>query len=352
MFFCKLFLLHYWQYLRQEYRYKCDKSDEDNLATRIEEYRRHSEKCSECVDDSTNLALRESELEETKMEMEGLVALHWIGSLHDASHYHIDEVDEVDTENWDGGSNLTSRYYRQCSNQEGKHDGPRVTHNEASRNICLGEEIGYGDDDSEDHEEEAAIFLAGFSRVSEVELECESTEDDEGDEWESTCESRNSVREIHRIEHDYIPKYRNQEREVVESDVPVEDIEAHEEIIEFRHATKDMTDIGNLDARESDDGSDANLHRKTYNRGYTERKLSNSIHIIEETHERDANPNHEHNRESLEKEGREVPVEKYNRAYQEKHQENNHSSTIRDRLPSSFWLIEVWSVEEIPPSPQ
>lgn len=326
--FCKLFLLHYRQYLCQEYRYKCDKSNEDNLATCIEKYRRYTEKCSERVDDGTDLALCEPELEQTEVEVEGLVTLHRVRSLHDASHHNVDEVDEVDTEDRNSGSDFASCDDRERSNQEGKHDGSRVAHDESSRDICSSEEIGRWDDDSEDHEEEAAILLAGFGRVSEVELERESTEDEEGDERKSTRESRNSIRKIHCIEYDHIPEYRDDEREVVERDIPIKDIEVHKEVIETSDTTEDVTHIRNLDTRETDDSTNPNLHDETYYRGYTEWEFPDSVHIIEKTHECDPNTDSYHDREPFLEERREVSVEEYERTHHEEHEEDDYSGAV------------------------
>lgn len=170
--------------------------------------------------------------------------------------------------------------------------------------------------------------MAGFGRVSEVELEREPTKDEEGDERESTCESRNSIREIHCIEHHDIPEYRDDEREVVEGDIPIKDIEVHEEIIETSDTTENMADIGNLDTRETDDGSNPNLHDEPYHWGYTEWELPDSVHVIEKAHERDPNTDNYHDGEPFLEERREVSVEEYERTHHEEYEEDDYSGAV------------------------
>lgn len=85
-FFASFLLFpHNREYLRQEYRNKCDKSDKENLATRIEKNGRDSEECGNSVDYCSDLSFCESEFKEAEVEMEGLISLHRILALEDTS---------------------------------------------------------------------------------------------------------------------------------------------------------------------------------------------------------------------------------------------------------------------------
>ena len=123
-FVCFLLFPHDRQYLRQKYRYKRNKSDKDNLSFRIEKNRRNSEKRCESIDNYSDLPLGEAEFEEAEVEVEGLISFHRILPLEDARHDDVDEVDEIDSEYGDGGSNLASSDDSKRSNEKAKHDSP------------------------------------------------------------------------------------------------------------------------------------------------------------------------------------------------------------------------------------
>lgn len=251
------------------------------------------------------------------MKMEGLVSFHRIFSLHDASCDDVDKVDEIDAENRDSGSDFSTGDDSESSNQKSQHDRPRIAHDDSAGDIGSSEQICHGNDDCQDCEKEAAIFLARLACICEIELESKSSKDDEGNERKASCKPRDSVREIDRIKHDDIPKDSHEKREIVEGNIPIKDTETHKKIIKPSYPTKYMTNIGDLDACKSNNGSNSYLHCKTYHRGYTQRTFSNSLHIIKKANERNHYPNTHHDDESFLKKRGKISKQENKRTHDE-----------------------------------
>lgn len=53
-------------------------------------------------------------------------------------------------------------------------------------------------------------------------------------------------------------------------------------LIERNNATKNMTHVGDLDTRKTDDHTDSDLHNEPSNRGYLDLAFSDGIEVINE----------------------------------------------------------------------
>lgn len=197
-------------------------------------------------------------------------------------------------------------------------------------------------DDREDREEESAVFLACECLISEDELDREESEYHEGYECESTRETRNSIREIHRVKNQHIPKYRHCKRDVV---YPVISHNSRK-CREIYNTTKKSRYITDLDARNTDNCSYSYLHEESQYRRNSYRTLPNSIHIIDEAHERYGDTDDEDDEESLLEEWRELSEDEYEWCEYEEHHEDRYTSSIGCRCASLLGLVEVRSVEE------
>lgn len=341
-----LFLLHVSEYLRDEYSNYRYHHEQDDLASSWEEYSREPEYCSQWIHDDAYLSLCESELHEAEVEVCRLVSLHRILPWHDACGDDIDKVYHIDTEDWECCCDLTSSDYCECRDEECEHDSSWVTHNHFSRYVRPRQEVRNRDDDGEEREKESAILLACECLIGEDELDREESEYDKRYQSKSTRKSWNSIREVHRVKNEYIPEYRYKNRDIPylisEEDCVI--------VIQVDNITKKSWHIRNLDARESDEEPNSNLHHESDNRRDSHGTLPDSIHIVDEAHERYTDTYDEDDEESLLEERRKIPEEKYKWCEQEEHHEDRYTCSIWCRSTSLLGLIEVWSVEESEPS--
>lgn len=228
-----------------------------------------------------------------------LISLHRILSLEEASGDDIDEVDQIQSEDRYRCSNLASSDDRESSDEESEHDSTRVTHDDSSRYISSRESIGDRDDDREDREEESAIFLSRDGSICEVELQCQSSEDDEADQSKSTSQSWDTIRKIHRVKYYHIPEYGDDERYPVDGQIRSPELYIREPLIEREDPAEDMSHIGYLDTRESDQCSYSDLHQKSHDRWYLELALADCIHIVYPRDESDHYSDREDDREAM-----------------------------------------------------
>lgn len=308
MFACLfLLLLHMCEYLRDEYCNNRYHHEEDDLASSWEDYGGESEYCSQCIDDDTYLSLCESEFHEAEVEMRGLVSLHRVLSWHEACCDDIDEVYHIDAEDWECRCYLTSSHDGECCDEECKHDSSRVTHDNLARDICSCEEVGNRYDDCEEREEESAILLACKCLIGEDELDCEESEYDKRYQRKTTSKTGNSVREIDRVKNQNIPKYRHNERDIVDAVVS----NNRRKCREINYTTEESWHICNLDTGQTYHSSYTYLHHESHYRRNPDWTLSYRVHIIDEAHEWYPDSDDEHDEESLLKQWRKVSKEEY-----------------------------------------
>ena len=120
----KLSLLHYREDLRHEDCHECDDDEECDLASRIEEYRCDSESSGKDIYDIANICLSESELEKTVVKVVGLISSHRVGPCEHPHSYHIDEVDEIDTDHRHRCRDLPTCDDSECRDEECEDDRP------------------------------------------------------------------------------------------------------------------------------------------------------------------------------------------------------------------------------------
>ncbi len=275
-----------------------------------------------------------------------LVSAEWILSAEYAYRHYINEIDEVYPEDRHRCGDLSSRDDSECRDEESEHDRPRVTHDALTRHIQSRECECRRDDDSEDDDEKSAIFLARERGICEDEFQCESTQYDKWYQRKSTGESWYTIREIHSIKDEHIPKNRHTEWYPVDGKVSSTYMEHAIPLIERDNPTEDITHVWDFYTRESDDRTHSYLHHETKEWGYADRWLPDSIHIVDKAHERDTSTDDEHDEESLLEDGWKSEKSQYNRDKYREHEKETHTDTIW-RWRSSFlgfiffWMIQV-----------
>lgn len=341
-----LLLPHDRQYLRQKDRHDRDEYEEDNLACSREKYRRKAKYRREWEYDRPYLSCTESEIHQAKVEVCGLVSLEGILSLEYPARHHIDEIDEIDTKDCYCGGDLASCDDREGREKKCEHDRPRVTHDDTTRDICSCEPKCGRDDDREKREEKGRVFLSCDRSISEIEFQCESTHDDEWYECESSCESRDSIRKIHTIEHQDIPEYRHDEWDIVDT---IELSGKHEVKVicsQIDDTTEYIAHIWDLDTRESDEDTDSYLHDEAKYWWHSERTPPDSVHIIDEWYGPDDKRDDEYDMQTMLEDGGEL---EYSIEYWDKYQEcedHRDSGTIWNWVTSCLWLIKMRSIQE------
>lgn len=150
------------------------------------------------------------------MEVGSLIAFQGIFPLEDTTRDDVDEIDEIDTKHCHGGRDLPSGDDREGREEKSEHDRARVSHKTETLDIETSHEECDRDDNREDSEEKSTIFLCGEGGIDHEKLHREASEDDKCDESKSSCQSRDTIREIHRIKYEDIPKYRDEYRKEIE----------------------------------------------------------------------------------------------------------------------------------------
>lgn len=111
--------------------------------------------------------------------MMGLVSFERIDSFHDSNGNHIHEIDEINPEYRDGGSDFSTRDDRKCRNKKGEHNGSRISHECLPRDIFSSKKKGGWNHDCQKCEEKGTIFLCRDGSITEIELNRESRENHE-----------------------------------------------------------------------------------------------------------------------------------------------------------------------------
>lgn len=106
--------------MREKETHESDDHKEDDFPHRIEKYSRYSEGESKEIYYIANFRVRESEFEETEMQVMRLISLHRIFSFQDAKTYDIDEIDEIDTDHRHSRRDLSSCDDSECRDEEGE----------------------------------------------------------------------------------------------------------------------------------------------------------------------------------------------------------------------------------------
>jgi hypothetical protein len=172
--------------------------------------------------------------------MMSLVSAHRIVSIHHTGSDDIDKVDEIDTHDGHSGCNLSSGDDSECRYKKGEYDCPRVTYDARSMDIMIGYDHRYWYEDREKNEDELAILLRSFGGIGEGEFQGEESEYDKGDDRETRSETRDTIREIDTIEHQYIPEYRQEYWDIVKCPHSSESLYLEEIFIETENATENI----------------------------------------------------------------------------------------------------------------
>ncbi len=341
-----LFFPHNWKNLREKDCHDRYKYQEYDLASCWEEYRWNTKYRGEGKYDRPYLSLCESEFHESEVEMGRLISFERVFPSHDTTRDDIDEIDEVDTEDRYCRGDLASSDDRECCEEEGEHDRSRVTHDQFSRNICASQEECCWNNDREECEEEFRILSRSDRCVWDIELQCQSTEDDERDECESSSETRDPIRKIHTIEHKDIPENRDEEGNIIDRDPEICYHEFEMVIREIQNSSENIAHIGDLDTRESDNRSDDDLHAESEDRMNMESWFPDRLHIVEEWDNCDESCKCEYDMESMLEDLSEVENTIENRNECSECQDERDPSAIGNGFSPCFWLVQVGSIKK------
>lgn len=294
----------------------------------------------------------ESELEKPKVQMVCLISFHGIFSFQDADSDHIDEVDEVYTCHWHRCSDFSSDHDRESSYEKCEDDRPRITHNPSTTDITSCHEKCHRYEDSEDHEDELAIFLRCLGRIGEVELQCESSKDHKCDKRISSGESGDTIRKIDTIKYEYIPDYSQDQRDDVDEIELSEYFDGKKVLTQVDNPSEKPRNIADFYTRESDNHPDPYLHDESEDRWYSQATFADRIEIIDEAHDSD-DAREDDDDVELVLEGWTDREEK-GKCWSEDKQcgDDSYTDPIRYRITSPLCMIEVRSIEERNLSPE
>lgn len=280
------------------------------------------------------------------MEVVCLISLHRILPGEDTHPDHVDEVDQVYPDDGHSCCDLSSCDDSESRDKKCEDDRTRVAHNRFTPDIEPRNQKGDRYDNREEYEDKSTIFLRGNGRICDIELHREEGQDDKSNERKSSSQTRDAVREVDTIEHEYIPKCRHKKGDIVDREALSNHLKGKKEVIKPRHSTEPTTDIANLDTRRADHEPYQYLHHEPKKWWYRETRECDSIEIIEEAHESEHRSEKYHDRELL-IEGR-GDIEKIgNRRseYEERHHDG-YAYSIWCGFSSFLHLVEVGSIED------
>ena len=297
--FVILFFTYYLEYLGQEDRNARNDTKKDDFPTGSEKNRRKSKYKRQEVDNAAYFARRKPQFHQSEMKMCGLLSFERIFPCEESARDDVDKIYDIYPKYCCCGRNFSSSDDGKCGNQKRKHDRPRVSHDTRAGNIASCQKKRCWYHDRKKCEKKSTIFLSGDTRVSDIELDCESCQYEKRYERKASCETRDSIRKVDRVEYEHIPKYRHKEWENIDNNIVSEDLKWEKEIIKFQYTSRDIGDVWYFDTRETDDGSDTYLHTKPKKGRDFSLTFAYSFHVIEKRYQRFEYPNHEDDEKSL-----------------------------------------------------
>lgn len=102
--------------------------------------------------------------------MRVLVSLHRILSTTNTRHNDINRIDNIHTEYRDSRRDFPSGNNRKRGDKKGKCEGPSVAHNHFSLYISSSKEKSHRNEDHENRQKKARVFLSRKGSVRHIEL--------------------------------------------------------------------------------------------------------------------------------------------------------------------------------------
>ena len=238
--------------------------------------------------------MRKSEIHEPKVQMVDHVAFERIFLVIESHEDDIEGIDDVDTEDRCDGGDFSPRYDGECGDHEGKKHASAIARKKVSSGMVKAPE----DDDRrkeyrEDEEYELRIFLRREGRIDEIEFRREHSDDEEGDAAEPRCHSWYRVAPVQGIHDEDVPDDRKEKWDDKHGDARY----LETELIEVENTAEDITDVANLDARDTDECSDTDLHDESEKRRDPKWTLPEDMKSIQETYQDDESSTHENDDE-------------------------------------------------------